>query len=783
MGKQRSFTTMSLFCGCGGEYTGKINALRRLIPMDKCKLLALNHNPIAVGTLSHNFLNKFRVMPFAYCEGIEVSSAQSYGISHLDMLWASPSCTHHSNARGGKPRDEQERAHAYEVIERWLDPKQSGCTVDVFLMENVKEFMNWGPLLKRDYVEVRRVRRRNGKIENVKRVYKKGTADPRRKGEFFRDFINKLRALGYLVEWKILCSADFGDPTTRERFFLQAVKDGMGIHWPAPTHQKRGTEGNLPIWRSARDHVVDWTIKGMSIYYRERFRKKALVPNTIKRIVHGLKKYGLRAYFDYQKNKSLGFSDAEAFMMIYHGGADCERRVKDMDEPVSTLDCGNRVYVVEPFIGKGFAGNYNGPGQSVDEPLPTVTAVDHNQLFEPHLIQQYGWQTQRGEGGVTLDNPMPTLATSQHHPIIDASMIIQRGASTSRDIDEPAPTLSTELHEGVMQPTLITYHTAEVERGEGARSLDDPHPTILAGGNHSAVLDSFCIDIDHSKASPNSRSADDPLNTVVTKQKNALIDAFVFKANHTHSGARRVEDIDNPLSTETTKLEHGVVDSFFVQYYGCSKAADMDKPLPTVTVDDRFGVIESFLVENYHDRVDKGTGSLSLDEPFPTCVTHPKHSLADARLVARVRQSHDKEIADLLQLIEEREGGVENLPIIRTESDLDQHDFTKPFRIEIGEMAFLVDVTLRMLEPHELAKAMGFPADFEFKMLSDEMPKKSKSKKNATRKPKRRTVDLNKKEAIKMIGNAVSVGLAEELVYAVEAPRINAKKGKSKKGA
>jgi DNA (cytosine-5)-methyltransferase 1 len=264
---KKKIITFSLFCGGGGEHLGKTLAFRDLGIYDNCQFWALNHWQIAVDTLQRNFPHTL-----SYCEDIEKIDVSEIGIKTIDLLWASPSCVYHSAARNKKPINEmdvahaeQQRAHATEVYKRWL----CKCDVPVFLMENVREFLSWGPL------------------DEYGRVIKE------RKGEYFRDFVSKLKKLDYQVDWKILNAADYGDPTTRKRFFLQAVKDGKGIHWPQPTHKNPKLAGNLPNWKSAAEHVIDWTIRGESIYYR----KKPLVIDTIKRIKHGLKKFGLAPYF------------------------------------------------------------------------------------------------------------------------------------------------------------------------------------------------------------------------------------------------------------------------------------------------------------------------------------------------------------------------------------------------------------------------------------------------------------------------------------------------------
>jgi len=128
----------------------------------------------------------------------------------LDALWASPSCTTHSDARGGRPIDQdQDRATPWCVM-RWIE----ACKPLYVFIENVPSFVKWGP------------------------VNSRGNVIKSREGETFHAWVNAIRALGYTVEWKVLCVADFGDPTTRERLFVCAVRGKRRIVWPNPTHSK-----------------------------------------------------------------------------------------------------------------------------------------------------------------------------------------------------------------------------------------------------------------------------------------------------------------------------------------------------------------------------------------------------------------------------------------------------------------------------------------------------------------------------------------------------------------
>ncbi|MDR0705301.1 MAG: DNA (cytosine-5-)-methyltransferase [Planctomycetaceae bacterium] len=424
----KKFTTFSLFCGMGGEHLGKVLAFQDVGIYDNCQFWALNHWQIAIDTLQRNFPHTL-----TYCEDITKFDISEIGLKKIDMLWASPSCTHHSCARGGKPKDDQQRAHATEVYKRWL----AKCDIPVFIMENVREFLSWGPL--DEY----------------------GKPIKKRKGEYFNDFVQKIKTLGYEVDWRILNAADYGDPTTRKRLFLQAVKDGKGIHWPEPTHRNPKTPGNLPVWKSTTEYVIDWSIQGKSIYDR----KIPLSPNTIKRIKHGLKTYGLSSYF-----------------LEFHGGKDGEKRVKSVNMPLGVQHGSNAFGLVQPYIMKGYGGFCVNPESSIDSPLPTVTTVDHNFLLQPFITENYTYQAERGKGALSIEQPMPTVTSVGRHNIIEAFIFNQTRDSEGKrcfNKDNPITTLTTKSNYGIIEPFIIEYFG-----NSNSRSTSMPLSSVLGRPHH-----------------------------------------------------------------------------------------------------------------------------------------------------------------------------------------------------------------------------------------------------------------------------------------------------------
>lgn len=346
-----------LFCGAGGETTGIMQALDEIGgPRD---VVAVNHWDIAIETHSRN-----HPTTRSYCMSLEqLDPLAVFGARDtIDLLWASPECTHHSNARGGRPRSDQSRASAWLIL-KWL----SELYVRRVILENVPEFLSWGPLGA------------NGKpLES-------------RRGELFRAFVAALQSLGYRVDWRLLCAADYGDPTTRTRFFLQAVRGRGKIAWPEPTHAKEPGLFGMQSWRPASD-IIDWSLRGKSIFNRER----PLAPATMRRIEDGIRRY----WGEW----------AEPFITRYNGGDNRNHRIGD---PLPVIDCSNRYALVEPFI-----LHQDAPGRSrpVSEPVPAIRTRNGHGIVEPFFVQYYG-----NGGAEPVRKPLATITCKDRFGLVEGT--------------------------------------------------------------------------------------------------------------------------------------------------------------------------------------------------------------------------------------------------------------------------------------------------------------------------------------------------------------------------
>lgn len=406
------------FCGIGGSCEGLKNAMKR--PPTH----AINHNPVAIGLHRRNLPHTHHHLQDVW----SVNPADLAGGRKIAVAWFSPDCTHFSRAKGGKPKEQKIRDLAW-VTEGYAALPEHEKPRIIFL-ENVAEFMTWGPL------------------DDA------GQPIKARAGETFRAFIAMLEGHGYQVEYRVLTASDYGAPTSRKRFFLIARSDGEAIHWPEPTHgnpkSKAVQDGKLLPWRTAAD-CIDWNIPAPSVFSRIDPVKgkpmKPLAKNTMLRIARGLKKFvkecgkpfivpeGDAAAFLTNKqfgNESRSVDAPLATITTNHNKQELvtanlvhfygvksstEVRGQSLDTPLKTQTTENRHGLVTASLIKHYGGGYTGAGSAADAPISTITAHDHNGLLLSNLIRFNG----TNDAG-PCDKPLGTLTTKERFGLSVAAL-------------------------------------------------------------------------------------------------------------------------------------------------------------------------------------------------------------------------------------------------------------------------------------------------------------------------------------------------------------------------
>jgi len=543
-----------LFCGAGGTSTGASRAVRAC--GYRPALTAVNHNRVAIATHKANHPDAIHL-----CTSLDnINPRDLFQPDELDLLLASPECTNHSNARGGKPINDQSRCTAF-CVSRWAEALLPG----IVIIENVAEFQKWGPLDS------------------------KGRPVKRREGELFHAWLKIFEACGYRVGYRIVKFADLGDPTTRERLIIQCVRGRRKIVWPDPTHGPADSAdlfGARRPYRAARE-CIDWKLEGSSIFDR----KKPLVVKTIRRILAGFERFAMT-------DDAL----SNAFLIPSKSG---ETRVRSVERPLHTVTTESR--------GEGLAQSFiiehrgtrdaqiAGSARSINDPVSAVcTSGAHHSLASAFVMPHPRTNESPSRH---VDEPLPTITATSADFSFATSFLVQtahgeteaeRGTGHSRrvkSVDEPMPTVCGQRGDWAKATSFLVPNFGERDGQQPrAQSLDKPMPAVT--GHGAGALIATALIGQQSCATP--RHVDSPAPTIATGGAIGKVD-YIVTMDHQGSNGSCVRGIGEPLSSATTKARHCLLSSFLVSYYGTNCSSSVADAVPTITCKDRFAVVRPSL--------------------------------------------------------------------------------------------------------------------------------------------------------------------------------------------
>lgn len=333
-------TAIDFFAGFGGwsesaKQTGKVRVVA-----------CINHDPVAIACHKANH-------PEAMHYQEDIRLIDEGVLPMVDAFFVSAECTHFSNAKGGGTREEGSRTLSWDLL-RFV----RHCQPTTIYVENVPEFLTWGPLKEK--------RNKKGEV-----IYKNGKpcmipdTDINKLGSEYKAWVLALKGMGYGYQARILDSADFGAYTSRRRYIGIFVKleSRLRIKFPTPTHAKKPQTGSHILkWNAVADKLNLDKI-GQSIFDR----KKPLVENTLSRILAGLEKY-------VPKNPS----PAVRVVQYIDGYKTRDNAISSIHSPLPTIDtCGNKGLVTVQMLDKYYGRSNVKP---LDEPCPTITCNDRFSL-------------------------------------------------------------------------------------------------------------------------------------------------------------------------------------------------------------------------------------------------------------------------------------------------------------------------------------------------------------------------------------------------------------------
>lgn len=494
------FLVIDLFCGAGGTSTGFEMA------GDIALVIAcVNHDAKAIKSHWRNhphvahFEEDIRTLDLTWLIRITDYYRHLYPNAKL-ILWASLECTNFSKAKGGQPREADSRTLA-DHLERYI----LALTPDYVQIENVVEFMSWGPL-----------------DDNGKPVSRKNGSD-------FMRWRKEICAMGYVDEWKELNSANYGAYTSRNRLFGCFAKDGNPICWPEPTHAKNPSinsmHGDFKKWMPVKD-VLNFKDEGESIFTR----KKPLSDKTLERIYAGLIKY-------------IAKGDT-SFISKYYSGRPSGKNIS-VNGPAGTVTCVDGQALVQPE----FIALYYGDGgqlSSVENPCPTIPTKDRCALVQPKFLTIYNGKSLHR----SVDEPAPVIATNDRFSLVQPEYFIDKhfGAAQNQSIDQPAGSIMPNDKHRLVEAVPFIMPT---NFDNQPKSIEDPAPTITANRKHH-----YLVNPSHGG---HTTSVDAPCPVIIARQDKAPL---YFVQVETGSIAIAVFDNDSEICIKIKQFmaAYGLVD-------------------------------------------------------------------------------------------------------------------------------------------------------------------------------------------------------------------------------
>lgn len=501
------------FAGGGGASTGIELATGYSVD------IAINHDPEAIKMHKANHPNTKH-----YCEDVwQVDPVKACNGHPVALAWFSPDCKHFSKAKGGKPKDKFIRGLAW-VACRWaglIRPR-------VIMLENVEEFKTWGPLNRGHHP----IKAKQGKtfekfVQQLTDLgyevqFKELVAADYGAPTMRKRFFMIARCDGKPIIWPEPTHA----PADSEEVKKGLLKPYVGAYTqldfslPCPSifdtseeiKEKYGIRAVRPLAQKTMDRIA----RGLKKFVLDNPEPFIIQcnhggerrPNDIREpmpTITGKHGYGIVEPYMVQIGQT-GFTKDRSkdvreplttivsknehclispTLIQYHSETSKDGvRGQTIEDPIMTVDSSNRYGLVASFLQKYYDGGYKGAGDTLENPLPTVTAWDHNSVVTANLIQMNNHCD-----GRDLRDPIPTITAGDgHFGEVRAFLIKYYGQGTGQDIEEPLDTVTSRDRFGLVTIEGVDYQIVDI----GLRMLE---PKELYGCQ--GFPDDYIIDHDY----------------------------------------------------------------------------------------------------------------------------------------------------------------------------------------------------------------------------------------------------------------------------------------------
>lgn len=462
-------TITDLFCGAGGSSSGAIQ-----VPGVRVRMAA-NHWKLAVETHNTNH-------PDADHDCADISQTDPRRYPTTDILWASPECTNHSQAKGKRRADRQP-----DLFDQVLpDEAAERSRATMFDVLRFAEVHNYKAIIVENVIDVRDwvmwpawtlgLANLGYDIEvvylNSMFAHAAGAPAPQSRDRL------------YVVAWKRSNRRPDLEKWTRPDAYCPACdKQVQAVQaWKNPD-RRRGRYKAQYVWRcpTAGCHIevypgvlpaavaIDWTLPGERIGDRVR----PLAPKTRARIEAGLRRYAhLVPTSGHAKT-----ADCPPFLTLLRSG---RPRNIPVDKPMATVvsDGSNHAMVDTPPMLVPAGGTWNDGAAPVSDPFRTRTTRDTEALVVP--------LRNNGVARPADTDPAPTVAAAGNHHALVMRNLTARGdqGQMCTPTNEPIRTQTASSVQSLIRwdHLLVPYYGTAV-----ARRVDEPVGAVTTRDRNALI--------------------------------------------------------------------------------------------------------------------------------------------------------------------------------------------------------------------------------------------------------------------------------------------------------
>ncbi|WP_447869993.1 DNA cytosine methyltransferase [Serratia fonticola] len=326
--------------------------------------------------------------------------------------------------------------------------------------------------------------------------------------------------------------------------------------------------------------------------------------------------------------------------------------------------------------------------ECIDWSIPCPSIFERKRPLAENTLRRIA----RGIQRFVIDNPTPFIVKCNH-----TSTKTNYDCFRGQSLAEPLQTI-TKTH----GYALVSPHVTKFRTGATGQECDEPLSTITAGSSERPGGNGHAMGMVEAKLTP-----------------------LIARIGQTGFGGDRMAyEAGKPLTTVTSKAEHLLVAPVITRQFGNSVGHGVDEPNGTITAGGggKSQLVATFLAKHFGGNY-TGPGS-DLAEPAHTVTTVDHHALVTSNLIKMRGTNIGQEVTAPLQTVtaggnhfgevrafllkyygNEKEG-VSLMDPLHTVTTNDRFGL-----VTVEGMDYqIVDIGMRMLQPHELYAAQGFPS-------------------------------------------------------------------------